>query len=68
MIYLVVFELDFLNLNKHTRRNIKSRKNDDNYERNDSFADGGFEMDGGYICQNEENKQNSNANIKVDRK
>ncbi len=64
MIYLEVLELNFLNLNKNTRRNIKSRINDDNCERNDSFIEGGFETEGGYICQNEDSEQNNSADIK----
>jgi len=36
-IYFEILELNFCNLNKNTRRNIKSRMNDDLIERKDTY-------------------------------
>ena len=53
LIYIESLELNFCNLNKNTKRNIKSRVNDDLIERKDSFNDNSFEGKGGYIFKNE---------------
>ena len=54
MIYLEIFELNFLNLNKNTKRNIKLRVDDEQNDRLESLDSGKFEMGDGYIFNNEE--------------
>ena len=51
MIYLEILELDFLNLNKNTKRNIKLRVDNDNVERTESLDHGKFEAGDGYIFE-----------------
>ena len=57
MIYLEIIELNFCNLNKNTKRNIKLRINDELIERTDSLMNGKFEAGNGYIFENEENEE-----------
>ena len=66
MIYLEIIELNFLNLNKNIKRNIKIRMSLDDFERKDSYMDGTFESEGGYIFNNGENKQNKDKNTKFE--
>ena len=66
MIYFESLELNFCNLNKNTKRNIKSRENDDLIERIDSFNDEGFEVKEGYIFQNSINDSCEKDNIKIE--
>ena len=70
MIYLEIVELNFCNLNKNTRKNIKSRVDDDLIERIDSFNGNGFESNGGYIFNNTNNninnKDKDKDNIKIE--
>ena len=54
LIYLEIFELNFCNSNKNTRKNIKSRINDDLVERIDSLKDNQIETKGGYLFNNTE--------------
>ena len=72
MIYLEIIELNFCNLNKNTRKNIKSRINDDLIERIDSFNGEGFESNGGYIFDNTDininNKDKDNIKIELNQK
>ena len=68
MVYLEIFELDFLNLNKNTKRNIKSRVDDDFIERIDSFNDKGFEAEGGYIVSDEESEKGKKNNEEMELK
>ena len=66
LIYLEIFELNFLNLNRNTKRNIRSRVDDDLIERIDSFNEQGFEAKGGYIFNNKEIEQKDNDNIEIE--
>ena len=66
MIYLEIFELNFLNLNRNTKRNIRSRVDDDLIERIDSFNEQGFEAKGRYIFNNKEIEQKDNDNIEIE--
>ena len=71
MIYLEIFELNFLNLSKNTKRNIKLRINDELIERSNSLLNCDFEAGDGYIFkndENEQNEQNDNNNLKVELK
>ena len=61
-----IFELNFLNLNRNTKRNIRSRVDDDLIERIDSFNEQGFEAKGGYIFNNKEIEQKDNDNIEIE--
>jgi len=56
MIYLEILELNFCNLNKNTKRNIKLRidVDDGQIERIESLDDSKFEAGDGYIFENEE--------------
>ena len=56
MIYLEILELNFCNLNKNTKRNIKLRidVDDGQIERIESLDDCKFEAGDGYIFENEE--------------
>ena len=67
LIYLEKIELNFLNLNLNTKRNIKSRVDDDLIERIDSLNNEGFESDGGYIYNNQEDiEEKDNDNLKIE--
>ena len=68
MVYLEIFELDFLNLNKNTKRNIKSRIDDDFIERIDSFDNKGFEAEGGYIVDDEGSVKDKKNNEEMELK
>ena len=63
---LEIFELNFLNLNRKTKRNIRSRVDDDLIERIDSFNEQGLEAKGGYIFNNKEIEQKDNDNIEIE--
>ena len=65
MVYLEIIELNFLNLNKNTRKAISGRTNDDFIGRKDSYFEG-CELQGGYIVQNI--KQTDNDELKVELK
>ena len=62
LIYLEIIELNFLNLNRNTKRNIRTRVDDDLIERVDSFSNQGFEAKGGYIFNDKENEQKNDDN------
>ena len=66
MIYLEIIELNFCKLNKNTRKNIKSRVNDDLIERIDSFNDNEFEAKGGYIFNNSDDDSYNKGDIKIE--
>jgi len=67
LIYLEIIELNFLNLNLNTKRNIKSRVDDDLIERIDSLNNESFESDGGYIFNNQEDiEEKDNDNLKIE--
>ena len=71
MIYLEIFELNFLNLSKNTKRNIKLRINDELIERSNSLLNRNFKAGDGDIFkndENEQNEQNDNNNLKVELK
>ena len=53
IIHFEILELNCCNLNKNTRRNIKSRINDDLIERKDS-VNNGFETQDEDICINKD--------------
>ena len=56
-----------MNLNLNTKRNIKSRVDDDLIERIDSLNNEGFESDGGYIYNNQEDiEEKDNDNLKIE--
>ena len=65
LVYLEIIELNFLNLNKNTRKAITGRSYDDLIERKDSYFDS-FEVKGGYIVKNIE--QDDNDELKVELK
>ena len=66
-LYIEIIELNFLNLNLNTKRNIKSRVDDDLIERIDSLNNEGFESDGGYIFNNQEEiEEKDNDNLKIE--
>jgi hypothetical protein len=69
MIYLEILELNFLNLNINTKRNIKLRTNEDHEERYESLIGDVFEVEDGYIFKNEEsgkdNINNSNVELRL---
>ena len=69
MIYLEILELNFLNLNINTKRNIKLRTNEDEAEKFESLIDDVFEVEDGYIFKNEEsgkdNINNSNVELRL---
>ena len=64
MIYLEIIELNFCNLNKNTRRNIKSRAEDDLIQRLDSINSNNFEVEGGYIVGNIDNNSLGEDSVK----
>ena len=68
LIYLEIFELNFCKLNKNTRRNIKSRIDDDLIDRIDSFNNSNFETKDGYIFKSLENELKSDDNLKIELK
>ena len=56
-----------MNLNLNTKRNIKSRVDDDLIERIDSLNNESFESDGGYIFNNQEDiEEKDNDNLKIE--
>ena len=60
-VYLELLELDFLNLNKNTKRNIKLRVDDDSHDRTGSLDTYNFEVGDGYMIDNQEyEKANQN--------
>ena len=65
MIYLEILELNFLNLNKNTKRNIKLRIDDEIIERLDSFKNDKFETGDGYLFENEENENDNNLKVEL---
>ena len=66
MIYLEIIELNFLNLNKNTKRNIKLRIDDGQIERTESLDDSKFETVDGYIFKNEMEEENDKNNLRVE--
>jgi hypothetical protein len=52
-VYLELLELDCLNLNKNTKRNIKLRVDEDSNERKGSVDSNNFEVGDGYIVENQ---------------
>ena len=66
MIYLEIIELNFCNLNKNTRRNIKSRAEDDLIQRLDSINSNNFEEEGGYIVGNIDNNSLGEDSVKIE--
>ena len=60
MIYLEILELDFLNLNKNTKRNIKKRIDDDSIDRKGSIDTDNFEVGDGYIFDGQDNFEKEN--------
>ena len=67
MIYLEILELNFLNLNINTKRNIKLRTNEDHEERYESLIGDVFEVEDGYIFKNEESGKDNinNSNVEL---
>ena len=65
MIYLEILELNFLNLNKNTKRNIKLRIDDELIERSDSFKNDKFETGDGYLFENKENENDNNLKVEL---
>ena len=68
MIYLEILELNFCNLNKNTKRNIKLRidVDDGQIERIESLDDSKFEAGDGYIFENEEEGENEKNNLQIE--
>ena len=68
MIYLEIIELNFCNLNKNTKRNIKLRidVDDGQIERIESLDDSKFEAGDGYIFENEEEGENEKNNLQIE--
>ena len=68
MIYLEILELNFCNLNKNTKRNIKLRidVDDGQIERTESLDDSKFETVDGYIFKNEMEEENDKNNLRVE--
>ena len=66
MIYLEILELNFLNLNKNTKRKIKLRTNEDEAEKFESLIDDEFEFGDGYIFKNEESGIDNKNNLNVE--
>ena len=59
--------IKFFELNLNTKRNIKSRVDDDLIERIDSLNNESFESDGGYIFNNQEDiEEKDNDNLKIE--
>ena len=65
MIYLEILELNFLKLNKNTKRNIKLRIEDEHIDRLDSFKMDKFETGEGYIFETEENESDNNLKVEL---
>jgi len=65
MIYLEILELNFLNLNKNTKRNIKLRIDDEIIARSDSFKNDKFETGDGYLFENKENENDNNLKVEL---
>jgi len=65
MIYLEILELNFLNLNKNTKKNIKLRINDEIIERSDSFKNDKFEVGDGYLFENKESENDNNLKVEL---
>ena len=65
-IYLEIFELNFCKLNKNTRRNIKSRINDDLIERKDSYNDNYFQEKDNYIFRIIDDNSHDNDNLNIE--
>ena len=55
-------------MNKNTKRNIKSRIDDDFIERIDSFDNNGFEAEGGYIVNDEGSEKDKKNNEEMELK
>ena len=72
MIYLEILELNFLKLNKNTKRNIKLRVNDEQIKEDikqlDIPKNNKFEIGDGYIFENDENENEDENNLKVELK
>ena len=66
MIYLEIIELNFCKLNKNTRKNIKSRAEDDLIQRLDSINSNNFEEEGGYIVGNIDNNSLGEDSVKIE--
>ena len=65
-IYLEIFEINFCKLNKNTRRNIKSRINDDLIERKDSYNDNYFQEKDNYIFRIIDDNSHDNDNLNIE--
>ena len=70
MIYLEIIELNCLNLNNNTKRNIKLRIDSEKGERTESLEIIEFEVGNGYryTIENEENLEENKNNINVEMK
>ena len=56
-------ELNFCNLNKNTRKNIKLRMNDELSERKDSHHN--IDFDGRYLFDNQDSNENNDLNVEL---
>ena len=63
LIHFEILELNFCNLNKNTRKNIKLRMNDELSERNDSHHS--IDFDGGYLFDNQDSNENNDLNVEL---
>ena len=66
MIYLEIFELNFCNLNKNTKRSIRLRTDDDLTERMGSIGGNSFESKEGYIFKYKDDNSCDDNNIKIE--
>ena len=67
MIYLEIFELDFLYLNKNTKRSIRSRMKNEFADRKDTLAECDFEYKG-YAVNYIGSRKKDDDNLKVELK
>ena len=69
MIYLEILELNFLKLNKNTKRNIKLRVNDEQIDEDikqlDILKNNKFEAGNGYVFENNEDEDENNLKVKL---
>ena len=69
MIYLEILELNFLKLNKNTKRNIKLRVNDEQINEDvkqlDILKNNKFEAGNGYIFENNEDEDENNLKVEL---